>query len=176
MLLRTLALLFCIALFAQPAAAGMGDRVDALHDALIRSGLSNLPSGVTAAHIAAAKVDPDDANLGVLSNVEVTFEGKDPTAKVNYLLFTTPALASNYLSRYHQLLASSGAPRKFLPYAPGADCADATKANTLVCRSAIGRVIVFSYGALQGETSVSGPLMKLAVDQLTAVRAATGTQ
>jgi len=186
MLFRTLiAVAFCSLLIGDANAAGMGARADPLYDALLKSALSNLPSGVTAAHIKAAAVEPDDASAGVISNVEIGFEGKDPTAKVNYLMFSTPDLASVYFKRYDQIVASSGAQREFLPYAPGADCADAVKVSALVCMSAIGRVIVYSYGAVvpgtvehggTGSTSLSGPLMKLAIDHLTSVRAATGTQ
>jgi hypothetical protein len=185
MILRTLiALAFCTLPLTHASAAETGDRVDPLYTALLKSNLVNLPDGVTAAHIAPAKVESDDASVGAIENVQITFDGKDPSAKVNYLLFATPDLASVYFKRYDALLTSSGAARKFLPYTPGAECADATKVDAMVCMSAIGRVIVYSYGALQdedvrssiGPTSVSGPLMKLAVDHLTSVRAATGTQ
>jgi hypothetical protein len=156
-----------------PITASAAHADDALYIALLKSQLAPLPGGVTAAHVSAAKVDADDRKVGALGNVQIAFDGSDAKARANYLVFGTAGQATTYRQRFDQLLTANHAARKFLPYATDADCADATKAQMLVCMAAEGRVIVYTQGALvragSDERSVAGPLIKVALDRLASI-------
>jgi hypothetical protein len=171
----------CVLGFGAFAAdAVSADTADGLYDALLKATPTALPPGVGAAQTAPVSTDGDDQSAGVRGILQVTFQSKDPLAKVNYVVLADAARANAYVQRYVDLIGTSGARQIMLPYLPQANCAASAPGPKVICGMAVDRVVIFSFGSesagtnTTGPTSLAGPLIKAALDHLTRVKTASG--
>ena len=145
---------------------------DPLYDALLKSQPRQLPAGFEIVQISSGPIDQWDRNAGLMGNAQITLRGADPKAKINYLLFPDERAANNYLTQFDSAILTHKASRVTVPSLPTADCGE-TQGNA-GCAISAGRIAVFSLGTKVD--SDAGPLLKAALDHLSAVRQSTGLQ
>jgi hypothetical protein len=166
----SLFLLFPSILFAQTDFPSMQvAQRDPLYDTLLSGALQDLPAGFTSPTTSAGPVDEVDKSDGMTGNVQITFQG-DPKAKVNYLFFATPDDARKYSLKIAQQITSTGGSRRFLVNVPSADCIDSQE--HALCHLQSDQVVLVTFA-----TNVSdgaGPLVKMGLDHLTAVKKTLG--
>ena len=164
--------------FAADAAAA--EVADGLYDALLKSVPTALPPGVGAAQTAPVSIDGEDQIAGVRGILQMTFQSKDPLAKINYIVLANASQAKAYVQRYIDMIGTSGARQIMLPYLPQANCAASATDPKVICGMAADRVVIFSFGTesagtnTTGPTSLAGPLIKAGLDHLARVKTASG--
>jgi hypothetical protein len=143
---------------------------DALYEALLKAGPQSLPAGFSLAQIGPGPIDEEDQNAGMLGNAQITLQGADPTARINYLLFPDMTAANAYLAAFQNAILQRKATPRPLADWPEAVCAETP--NGAACAVGSGRVAVFTLGT-KVDGSV-GPLLESALDHLNGVRKANG--
>lgn len=152
-----------------PAAA---EAADALYGALLKARPQELPAGFSLAQIGPGPIDQEDQNAGMMGNAQITLQGADPKAKINYLLFPDAAAADAYVVQFERAIMQNQATLRPLANWPEAKCAETV--NGAACAIGSGRVAVFSMGSKVDGSA--GPLLKSALDHLNDVKKANGLQ
>jgi hypothetical protein len=153
---------------------------DGLYDALLKAAPTGLPPSVAGAQTVPVASDDADKRDGVIGILQVTFQSKDPLAKLNYVFFADASGADAYIQRFNTLIGGSGGRPIMLPYLPRANCARSATEPKVICGMAADRVVMFSFATesegtnTTGPTSLAGPLIKAAVDHLARVKTASG--
>jgi hypothetical protein len=164
-----------LGVFAADASAA-----DGLYDALLKATPASLPPGVSGAQTAAVAMDDADKKDGVIGILQVTFQSKDPLAKMNYVFFADATQANAYIQRFIDVVGNAGARQIMLPYLPRANCAASAADPKVICGMAADRVAIFSWATespgtnTTGPTSLAGPLIKSALDHLARIKTASG--
>jgi hypothetical protein len=148
------------------------EAADALYGALLNARPQRLPAGFSVAQVGPGPIDQEDQNAGMMGNAQITLQGADPKAKINYLLFPDAVAAGAYVAQFEKAIAQNQATPRPLANWPEAKCAETAKGAA--CAVDSGRVAVFAQGAKVDGSA--GPLLKSALDHLNAVKKATGLQ
>jgi hypothetical protein len=152
-----------------PAAA---EAADALYDALLKARPQKLPAGISLVQVGPGPIDQEDQNAGMMGNAQITLQGTDPKAKINYLLFPDAAAANAYLARFERAITQNKATLRPLANLPAAKCAETV--SGAACAIDSGRIAIFSMGSkVEGS---AGPLLNSAIDHLNDVIKANGLQ
>lgn len=147
-------------------------RADALYEALLKAKPQTLPAGFSLTQVGPGPIDQEDQNAGMLGNAQITLQGADPAARINYLLFPDMTAANAYLAAFQNAILQKKATPRPLPDWPEAVCAET--ANGAACAVGSGRVAVFTLGTKVD--SAASPLLRPALDHLNHVRKASGLQ
>jgi hypothetical protein len=141
-------------------------KADALYNELLSATPQSLPQGFTSPIVSAGFVEEVDKNDGIIGNIQIIFQGDDPTAKVTYLFFSSPEETKSYSIRMSQQIIMSGSERKTIANLPDANCADAQQRSN--CYMVIDQLLVVT--SASNVESGAAPLLGMAVDHLNSIK------